>query len=191
MITITHYTPTFDLPIITLIAKDGKLVALDWFTQKSEKLLGMAFDDFDYQKIEALDKQTANGRVLLQAIQELDEYFEGKRTSFGVPLDLSCGTPFQQQVWQALLSIPYGQTISYATLAKRINKPTAFRACANANGKNPISLIIPCHRVIASGGGLGGYTGGIDIKKTLLNHEDKVCDNLHHICANSVMAEIL
>ncbi len=165
MPTITHYQPPFDLPIITLIAKDGKLVALDWFTQKSEKLLGMTTDDFDYQQIEALDKQTANGQMLLQAIQELDEYFDGKRTSFGVPLDLSHGTLFQQQVWQALLSIPYGQTISYATLAKRINKPTAFRACANANGKNPISLIIPCHRVIASGGGLGGYTGGIDIKK--------------------------
>lgn len=191
MISITHYTPPFDLPIITLIAKDGKLVALDWFTQKSENLLGMSADDFDYQKIDALDKQTTNGQVLMQAIQELDEYFDGKRTSFGIPLDLSHSTPFQQQVWQALLSIPYGQTISYATLAKQIGKPTAFRACANANGKNPISLIIPCHRVIASDGGLGGYTGGVNIKKTLLNHENKVCDNLHHACADIAMAEIL
>lgn len=173
MISITHYTPPFDLPIITLIAKDGKLVALDWFTQKSENLLGMSADDFDYQKIDALDKQTTNGQVLMQAIQELDEYFDGKRTSFGIPLDLSHGTPFQQQVWQALLSIPYGQTISYATLAKQIGKPTAFRACANANGKNPISLIIPCHRVIASDGGLGGYTGGIKIKQTLLAFESQ------------------
>lgn len=169
--TITHYQPPVELPIITLIAKEGKLIALDWFTQKSEKLLGVSADDFDYQKMDALDKQSANGQALLQAIQELDEYFDGKRTHFDVALDLSSGTAFQQQVWQALLNIPYGQTISYATLAKNIGKPTAFRACANANGKNPISLIIPCHRVIASDGGLGGYTGGIEIKKTLLKHE--------------------
>lgn len=173
MPTITYYQPPFELPIITLIAKDGKLIALDWFTQKSEKLLDMSADDFEYQKMDMLDKQTANGQVLCQAIQELDEYFDGKRTRFDVALDLSSGTAFQQQVWQALLSIPYGQTISYAKLAERIGKPTSFRACANANGKNPISLIIPCHRVIASDGGLGGYTGGIDIKKALLGLESK------------------
>ena len=102
MPTITHYQPPFELPIITLIAKEGKLIALDWFTQKSEKLLDMSADDFEYQKVDMLDRQTANGQVLCQAIQELDEYFDGKRTRFDVALDLSSGTAFQQQVWQAL-----------------------------------------------------------------------------------------
>lgn len=171
MPTITHYEPSVRLPMMTLIAKDGKLIALDWFTQKSEKLLGISADAFEYQPRDVLDEQTANGQLLLQATKELDEYFDGKRTRFDVALDFSSGTEFQQQVWQALLSIPYGQTLSYAQLATLIGKPTAFRACANANGKNPISLIIPCHRVIASDGGIGGYTGGVEIKQVLLNHE--------------------
>ncbi|MBR7539075.1 methylated-DNA--[protein]-cysteine S-methyltransferase, partial [Mycobacterium tuberculosis] len=92
----------------------------------------------------------------------------GQRQVFDMPIALYTGTPFQQTVWEALLKIPYGKTISYAQLANHIGQPTACRAVANANGKNPISLIIPCHRVIASDGKLGGYTGGIEIKQTLL-----------------------
>ena len=84
---------------------------------------------------------------------------------------MSLGTPFQQSVWRALQQIPYGQTISYAQLAQNIGKPTAYRAVANANGKNPLSIIIPCHRVVASDGSLGGYTGGLDKKRILLSIE--------------------
>ncbi|WP_296274397.1 methylated-DNA--[protein]-cysteine S-methyltransferase, partial [Psychrobacter sp. UBA6730] len=84
------------------------------------------------------------------------------------PLDISLGTEFQQQVWRALQGIKHGETISYATLAQRVGNPKGFRAVANANGKNPFSIIIPCHRVIASDGKLGGYTGGLDKKAYLL-----------------------
>ena len=85
------------------------------------------------------------------------------------------GTPFQQKVWASLQKIPYGKTISYAKLADNIDQPTAFRAVANANGKNPFSIIVPCHRVISSDGKLGGYTGGVDKKVYLLAIEGVQC----------------
>lgn len=109
--------------------------------------------------------------LLLTTIEQLNQYFNGRRQRFDLPLDLSPGTKFQQKVWHALAQIPYGETISYAKLAQNIGQPTAYRAVANANGKNPFSIIIPCHRVIASDGGLGGYTGGIDKKQLLLSIE--------------------
>ena len=84
----------------------------------------------------------------------------GQRQVFDMPIAIATGTPFQQKVWQALRQIPYGQTISYAELALQVDNPKGFRAVAQANGRNPLSLIIPCHRVIASDGKLGGYTGG-------------------------------
>lgn len=163
----TNYQPPSGLPMMNLTIKDGKLQVLDWSNDKTAKI----FAKFNqYATFVSADKlgRPANEKVAKQVINQLDEYFASERQVFDIPLDLSTGTPFQIKVWQALLQIPYGQTISYATLAKNIGKPTAFRACANANGKNPISLIVPCHRVIASDGSLGGYTGGIDIKKTLL-----------------------
>ncbi|WP_338755429.1 methylated-DNA--[protein]-cysteine S-methyltransferase [Moraxella lincolnii] len=101
---------------------------------------------------------------------QLRQYFTGHRQTFDIPLLLQ-GTVFQKRVWQELQRIAYGQTISYAKQALRIGKPTATRAVANANGKNPISIIIPCHRVIRSDGSLGGYTGGIDKKQALLKIE--------------------
>jgi len=102
--------------------------------------------------------------------QELNQYFEGNLKEFKTPIDI-LGTPFQQQVWQELCKIPYGKTKSYAELAQAIGKPNAFRAVANANGCNQLAIIIPCHRVIHSDGKLGGYGGGIENKKWLLNHE--------------------
>lgn len=169
----TTYQLSSTLPKITLVTKDGKLIALDWFTFKTEKILTQLTEQAE--KIEPTDLAkyagNPNAQVLSQTIQQLDDYFTGKRQDFDIPLDLSTGTGFQQKVWQALLQIPYGQTISYAQLANNIGQPTACRAVANANGKNPISLIIPCHRVIASNGSLGGYTGGIEIKQTLLDVE--------------------
>ena len=104
-------------------------------------------------------------------VKQLDQYFCGKLKNFTCKLDLSHGTPFQQKVWRQLTSIPYGKTQSYGTLAQAIDRPRAFRAVGNANGKNPLPLIIPCHRVIRENGELGGYTGGLDIKRFLLDLE--------------------
>lgn len=110
--------------------------------------------------------------VIEQCLSELREYFEGTRKTFDVKINPNVhGTPFQQSVWHQLRQIPYGETISYKTLAERISGSNYSRAVANANGKNPISIIIPCHRVIASDMTLGGYTGGIDRKVKLLSVE--------------------
>lgn len=166
------YTPPaqFDLPNLTISVRAGKLVGLDWGEQKSERFFGVLV------WVDKLNKLNDNHQLILQVIEQLNEYFAGKRKQFSIPLDLSAGTDFQQSVWRALGEIDYGRTISYAQLAQNIGKPTAFRACANANGKNPISLIIPCHRVIASSGKIGGYTGGLAIKRTLLAIEGVAVD---------------
>lgn len=101
---------------------------------------------------------------------ELDDYFSGKRRTFSVPVALY-GTEFQTRVWQALRAIPYGATCSYGELAARLECPRAARAVGAANGANPLPLIIPCHRVVAAGGRIGGYAGGVDLKKRLLAME--------------------
>jgi methylated-DNA-[protein]-cysteine S-methyltransferase len=108
--------------------------------------------------------------LLDRAAEQLQAYFAGELTQFDLPLHLE-GTPFQESVWEALRSIPYGETISYAELAQRVGRPTAIRAVGTANGRNPISIIVPCHRVINTGGGLGGYSGGLPHKRTLLDLE--------------------
>ena len=105
--------------------------------------------------------------------KELEEYFQGKRTEFTVPIQL-VGTDFQKKVWSELLKIPYGETISYKQLAVRTGDPNASRAVANSNGKNKISLIVPCHRVIGANGTLTGYAGGLERKKHLLDLEKKI-----------------
>lgn len=110
--------------------------------------------------------------VLQQAMAELREYFRGEREEFTVPLAPK-GTPFQQRVWAELVKIPYGTTISYGELARRIGQPTASRAVGLANGQNPLSIIVPCHRVIGSTGKLTGYGGGIENKKLLLQLESE------------------
>lgn len=104
---------------------------------------------------------------LLQGAKELTEYFVGKRTEFTVPLDLR-GTPFQLAVWKAVFAIPYGEVRTYLDIARAVGSPNASRAVGGANGRNNIPIIIPCHRVIASGGQLGGYTGGLHYKRALL-----------------------
>lgn len=114
--------------------------------------------------------EKADNPVLKQCCKELDEYFAGKRKDFDVKISFA-GTLFQNRVWQELSKIPYGKTISYADLAKATGRPKAYRAAGSANGKNPIAIIIPCHRVIASDGGLGGYSYGVEIKKQLLELE--------------------
>jgi O-6-methylguanine DNA methyltransferase len=104
------------------------------------------------------------------AAKQIVEYLEGARTSFDLPLDLR-GTDFQQRVWKALREIPYGETRSYQEIAKKIRKPRAVRAVGAANGANPVSLVVPCHRVVAAGGKLGGYAGGLALKQRLLAME--------------------
>jgi len=103
---------------------------------------------------------------LREAVHQLEEYFGGSRRTFSVPLAPS-GTAFQLSVWKALAEIPYGETITYGELARRVGRPTAFRAVGQANGANPLPIVYPCHRVVAAGG-IGGYGGGLDVKRRLL-----------------------
>lgn len=114
----------------------------------------------------------ASGGVLALTATQLHEYFAGERTAFDVPLDPD-GTGFQKLVWQALEQIPYGVTRSYGELAKAIGRPAASRAVGMANSRNPISIIVPCHRVIGANGSLTGYAGGMRVKQWLLEHEQR------------------
>ena len=116
--------------------------------------------------------------VLKQAGQQLGEYFAGQRRHFEVPLDLRCGTAFQQSVWQALLGIPQGETISYGEVSRRIGNPAAVRAVGGAVGRNPVSIIVPCHRVMGSNGTLTGYGGGLTRKTALLRLEGARLEHL-------------
>ncbi|PID83537.1 cysteine methyltransferase [Candidatus Campbellbacteria bacterium] len=137
--------------------------------------------DFRYRKMRAIvDNRIKKGlqaefveqedKVIKEAKKQVDEYLQGQRKEFNIPL-LLVGSEFQKQVWKALLQVKYGQTASYADLAKSIKNPKAVRAVASANGANAIALIIPCHRIIKTGGGLGGYGGGLPVKKKLLKLE--------------------
>ncbi len=107
-----------------------------------------------------------------EVARQLRAYLSGDRTAFDLPVDLR-GTEFQRQVWQVLLQIPYGSTITYAELARRVGNPKAARAVGAANGRNPIPIVVPCHRVVAAGGKLGGYGGGLDLKRRLLALEQR------------------
>lgn len=109
-------------------------------------------------------------KIIEETRRQLDEYFRHERQAFDIPL-LTAGTEFQKSVWNSLMEIPYGQTITYGELATRLGKPAAVRAVANANGANAISIIIPCHRVIGSNNTLTGYGGGLEAKKFLLELE--------------------
>jgi methylated-DNA-[protein]-cysteine S-methyltransferase len=118
--------------------------------------------------------QQPNHPVLLQATAQLDEYFKGTRSTFDLPLDLQGGTAFQQSVWQALLSIPRGGTTSYGLLSQRIGRPAAMRAVGAAVGRNPVSVVVPCHRVVGADGSLTGYAGGLERKTALLQLEGAI-----------------
>ncbi len=137
--------------------------------------------DFRYRKMRnTVDKRIKKGlyadfkeqedEIIKETKKQIDEYLKGKRKDFEIPV-LTVGSEFQKQVWAALMNIPYGQTVSYLYLAKSINNPKAVRAVASANGANAIALIIPCHRIIESNGGIGGYGGGLLAKKMLLKIE--------------------
>ena len=128
-------------------------------------------DDPDRVRLGAMAQDDAHP-VLAETARQLTEYFAGERQSFDLPLDFR-GTDFQKQVWAQLLAIPFGETRSYGDLARAINRPKAFRAVGAANGKNPISIVAPCHRVIGTYGTLTGFAGGLAAKQLLLGLEGR------------------
>ncbi|MGF1697233.1 methylated-DNA--[protein]-cysteine S-methyltransferase [Vibrio lamellibrachiae] len=132
-------------------------------------LLGVWFPIHTTQPAQ-LGQKDESFPILKETITQLDEYFSQRRKEFSLPI-ASQGTDFQQQVWRALCMIPYGESWSYQQLAEKIGNPKAVRAVGLANGKNPVSIIVPCHRVIGKSGKLTGYAGGIDVKKSLLKLE--------------------
>lgn len=148
--------------LLKLIASEHGLAAILWENDNSKRvrLEPQVFDD--------------TNPVLKETEKQLHEFFNGKRTTFDLPLDFK-GTPFQKAVWAELLKIPFGTLRTYSDIAKSIGNPKAVRAVGAANGKNPVSIIAPCHRVIGSNGSLTGFAGGVDIKVILLKLEN------HHI----------
>lgn len=140
---------------LTLVANAQGLAAILWEN-----------DDPNRVRFERLEQNDAHP-VLLKTEHQLQAYFEGKLQQFDVALDFK-GTDFQKQVWAALLTIPFGETRSYAQIAQQIGNPKAVRAVGAANGKNPISIIAPCHRVIGANGKLTGFAGGLEVKAKLL-----------------------
>jgi methylated-DNA-[protein]-cysteine S-methyltransferase len=143
---------------LTLVASDKGLAAILWQD-----------DDPDRVRLGPLVEQRDNA-ILAETERQLGEYFAGRSKRFTVPLDFT-GTDFQKRVWQALLTIPFGETRSYGEIARQIGSPTASRAVGAANGRNPISIIAPCHRVIGSTGKLTGFAGGLPAKQYLLGLE--------------------
>jgi len=156
-----YFDPPADSPLgrLTLCASDDGLTGIDF----SRGLLGTRCEH------SLLDRCKA----------QLAEYFAGTRTTFDLPL-ASAGTPFQQSVWDALGDIPYGETRSYGDIAGALGKPTASRAVGMANGKNPLAIIVPCHRVVGANGRLTGYSGGLARKEWLLAHEARYVDANAH-----------
>ncbi|CRM45557.1 MULTISPECIES: methylated-DNA--[protein]-cysteine S-methyltransferase [Pseudomonas] len=145
---------------LTLVARNGKLGAVLWETERENRVrLGELHEAND-------------SPVLLETERQLAEYFAGTRNRFELELDFY-GTDFQKQVWQALLTIPFGETRSYSQIARQIGNPNAVRAVGAANGRNPISIIAPCHRVVGASGALTGFAGGLEAKQYLLTLEDR------------------
>lgn len=166
MISIQYFTtPVGDL---ILGSHEGKLCLADWKYRKMRTTI-----DTRIQKSLKDEYVEQTSEVIEETIKQMKEYFENERKDFDIPL-LILGTDFQKSVWQGLIKIPYGKTVSYLELAKNIGKEKAVRAVASANGANAISLLIPCHRIIGSDGSLTGYTGGLDVKRKLLEIENNL-----------------
>lgn len=136
-----------------------------------DRLVGVWFDGQSHQPDTARWPTDQDHPLLQQAQTQLRAYFAGRRQSFALALDLSAGTDFQQSVWRALLQIPFGATMSYGALSAGIGKPAAVRAVAGAVARNPLSIIVPCHRVLGAGAALTGYAGGLPRKTALLQLE--------------------
>lgn len=158
----TSYYRTMTSPVgeLKLVAGERGLAAVLWENDKLDRVPFGAMEE---------DK---NHPVLVEAERQLKEYFEGKLQNFSLPLEFR-GTEFQKKVWAALLTIPFGETRSYGEIANQIGSPKAVRAVGAANGKNPISIIAPCHRVIGANGTLTGFAGGLKAKALLLDIEGR------------------
>jgi methylated-DNA-[protein]-cysteine S-methyltransferase len=156
----TIFTTAINSPVGTLhlLSTDSALTALVWRRESTPQL------SFEAAIVRA------DHPILREAVRQLGEYFGGERIAFELPLDFH-GTEFQRRVWAALLTIPHGETRTYADVARSIGNPRAVRAVGAANGRNPISIVAPCHRVIGSSGALTGFGGGLDAKAWLLAHE--------------------
>ncbi len=138
-----------------------------------EGLVAILWDNDNPRRVRLNDVvENRSDRILLRTETELKEYFAGKREAFTVPLDMR-GTPFQNQVWATLRGIPFGETRTYGQLAKQLGSPAATRAVGAANGRNPVAVIVPCHRVIGFSGKLTGFAGGLEAKAHLLNLEGR------------------
>ena len=146
--------------ILTLVADDQGLTNI-LFANASLTQIGLT---------EVSAPETPDDPVLEATAQQLGEYFAGSRTSFELPLHLE-GNNFEREAWRALATIPYGETISYARQAELIGRPGAYRAVGGADGRNPIPVVLPCHRVVGADGSLTGFGGGLDVKQWLLDHE--------------------
>lgn len=149
--------------ILKIVASESGIIAVLWENDKPSRV-----------KLPNLSESSAHP-ILNRAVQQLGQYFAGTRTNFDLPIEMR-GTQFQNKVWQALQTIPYGLTKSYGQIANQINQPSACRAVGMANGRNPISIIVPCHRVIGSSGQLTGFAGGLDVKARLLQLERRRID---------------
>lgn len=150
--------------VLLLAAAGGRICLCDWDMEGRGAVLQRVMRGVHVEPCKA------DSDVVDLAERRLDEYFAGRRTTFDMPL-LCVGTDFQKRVWDELQNIPYGKTVSYSELAARLGMPQAVRAVAGACRANALSILIPCHRVVAKNGSLTGYAGGIDAKKFLLNHE--------------------
>lgn len=159
----TYKFKTMPSPVgaLTLVASDAGLTAILWENDRPGRV-----------KLGAME-EASDHPVLAEAERQIQEYFAGERTSFSVPLDFR-GTDFQKSVWAALLTIPFGETRSYGEIARQIGRPSASRAVGAANGRNPLSIIAPCHRVIGTNGALTGFAGGLAAKEALLGMERRV-----------------
>ncbi|WP_283188458.1 methylated-DNA--[protein]-cysteine S-methyltransferase [Pseudomonas sp. PMCC200344] len=156
--TFTYITLASPVGLLKLVANGSRLAAILWENDKPNRVrLGPM-------------SEAADNPILLRTAQQLKEYFAGTRDHFELELDFS-GTIFQKKVWAALLTIPFGETRSYTQIAEQIGNPNAVRAVGAANGKNPISIVAPCHRVIGASGKLTGFAGGLEAKERLLTLE--------------------
>lgn len=163
MTTTPLHRTTIDSPVgeLGLVATSTTLVAVLWPEERDGRVRF------------AVEPADGTNEILAQTAGQLGEYFDGDRRVFDLPLELR-GTEFQQEVWQSLADIPYGETSTYGKQAATIGRPRAIRAVGSANGRNPLSIVLPCHRIVGADGKLTGFAGGLDTKRWLLDHESRV-----------------
>lgn len=161
------HSSTIESPVgdLTLVAQADTLIAVLWPDEPDGRVR--------FAVEPAIAQSLGDHPILASAASQLDEYFAGSRQTFDLALDPS-GTEFQRQVWWALADVPYGETSTYGKQAAHIGRPAAVRAVGSANGRNPLSIVLPCHRIVGADGRLTGFAGGLDTKRWLLDHESRI-----------------